>query len=270
MLTRGHALVRRIRALRSDALLRASEAVVVAEGVHLALEALAARAEIETAIVSPRISESREGRDLSLRLRDAGVLAEVASEATLDTMQDARSPQPVVLVVRRPPVALDAVIAGRGGTPLLVVACGVQDPGNLGALVRTAAAAGATGFLCTEGSAGLTHPRTVRATMGAIFRLPAAEAALTAVLEEARRSGFRLVGATARGDAAYDELDWGVPIALFLGGEGSGLPPEAEAALDVRVSVPMAPGVESLSVNAAAAVLLFEAAKKRRAINRAG
>jgi TrmH family RNA methyltransferase len=270
MLTRGHALIRRIRALRSDAQLRASEEVVLAEGIHLALEALAAHAKIETAIVSPRISESREGRDLALRLRDAGVLADVASEATLDTLQDARSPQPVVLVVRHPPIALDAVLAGRAGTPLLVVACGVQDPGNLGALVRTAAAAGATGFVSTEGSAGLTHPRTVRATTGAIFRLPAAEAALTNVLEAVRRSRFTIVGAIAGGGAAYDGLDWGGPIALFLGGEGSGLPPEAEAALDVRVSVPMAPGIESLSVNAAAAVLLFEAAKKRRAINRAG
>jgi TrmH family RNA methyltransferase len=149
------------------------------------------------------------------------------------------------------------------------VACGVQEPGNLGALWRTADAAGASGFVATEGSVHLTHPRTVRASMGAIFRLPAVEASMEAVLKEIKGRGLTVVGANARSAAAYDSLDWTGPLALLFGGEGSGIPPEAEEALDLRVAIPMAPGVESLSVNAAAAVLLFEAARRRRAITRA-
>jgi len=221
-------------------------------------------------VVSPRLLETEDGRDLARRLSDAGVEAELATEAVLDSLQDARSPQPVVLIVKRSRVSLDAVIAGREGAPLVVVACGVQEPGNLGALWRTADAAGATGFVATTGSASLTHPRVVRASMGAVFRLAGVEAGNDELLEKVRSAGFTVVGAEARGGLAYDEFDWSGPMALLLGGEGAGLPVEMVRRLDARVGIPMAPGVESLSVNAAAAVLLFEAARARRTINRAG
>jgi TrmH family RNA methyltransferase len=267
---RSHPLVRRVRALRGDGALRAHEEVFVAEGMHLAREALEAKAAIEAAVASPRLSESIEGRDLARRLRAAGVPTHLVSDDLLESLQDARSPQPVLVVVKRPPVAFDQVVSGRGGTPLLVVACGVQDPGNLGALLRTADAAAATGFVSITGSASLTHPRAVRASMGAIFRVPSIEGPLRDVLRRARGAGLRVYGASPRRAMVYDEADWSGPVALLLGGEGAGLPADAEAALDLRVLVPMAPGVESLSVNAAAAVLLFEAARKRRAINRAG
>jgi TrmH family RNA methyltransferase len=270
MLSRTHALARRLRALRGDAALRASEGVIVAEGVHLALEALKCGATIEAAVVSPRLSTSDEGRDLLLRLHASGIKVEESSEATLDALQDARSPQPVVLIVQREPAALPRVTAGRGGTPLLVVACGVQEPGNVGALLRTADAAGATGFVTTRGSASLTHPRAVRASMGAIFRLPAVEAGIDEVMGGVESLGLRVVGTDARGGMDYDRAEWGGPIALFFGGEGAGLPPHVVERLDQRVAIPMAPGVESLSVNAAAAVLLFTAARRRRAINLAG
>jgi TrmH family RNA methyltransferase len=258
-----------MRALRVDARLRDAEGVFIAEGIHLAMEALAANAPIEAAVVSPRLLQSGEGRELSRRLLAAGIEVHESSEATLAGLQDARAPQPVVLIVRRTPPSLDAVLAGRGGTPLVVVACGVQEPGNLGALMRTADAAAATGFVSTPGSAGLTHPRAVRASMGAIFRLPAVEARLEQILEQVHSRQFRVVGADPRGETDYDAVDWDGPVVLLLGAEGAGLPQDADAALDLRVVVQMAPGVESLSVNAAAAVLLFTAARKRRAVSRA-
>jgi TrmH family RNA methyltransferase len=269
MISRTHPIARRLRALKGDPALRDAEGVFVAEGIHLAADALAAGAAIEAALVSPRLSESREGRAVELNLREAGVVSHVGSQAILDALQDARSPQPVVLIVRRRPPTLDAVLAGRGGTPLVVVACAVQEPGNLGALLRTADAAAATGFVSTPGSASLTHPRAVRASMGAIFRLPAVEAKLEDLLEQVKSREFRVVGAEARNAVAYDEADWSGPLALFLGGEGAGLPQAVVARLDSRVAVPMAPPVESLSVNAAAAVLLFAAARKRKTISRA-
>jgi len=258
-----------LRTLKGDAAMREAEGAFVVEGVHLALEALAAGASIEAAVVSPRLAESDEGRDLARRLLAAGVPTHTCSESTLDALTEARSPQPVVLIVRREAAALDAVLAGRGGTPLLVVACGVQDPGNLGALLRSADAAGATGFVATPGSASLTHPRAVRASAGGIFRMPTIEAGLKEVLEVVHSRQFTVIGAEARGGVDYDTVDWGGPIALLLGGEGAGLPEEAGPFLDVRVVIPMAPGVESLSVNAAAAVLLFAAARQRRPVSRA-
>lgn len=269
MMPRNHLLARRVRALRTDAALRDAEGVLVAEGVHLAKDALDAGADIEAAITSSRLLESDEGRLIARRLDEAGVRALQTSEVVLDGLQDSRSPQPVVLIVRRTPVELAAVIDGRGGTPLLVVACGVQDPGNLGALWRTADAAGATGFVSAPRGASLTHPRTVRASMGSIFRLAAVEMGLLECLDEVHRRRFKVAGAIARGAADYDTIDWAGPMALLVGGEGAGLPDEALKRLDLCVGIRMAPGVESLSVNAAAAVLLFEAAKKRRSISRA-
>lgn len=270
MLSRTGAIARRIRALRSDAKLRAHDEVIIAEGIHLAFEALAASARIELAIVSPRLTENQEGIELSHRLRGAGVLVHMAAESTLLSLADSRSPQPVLLLVRRRLATLDEAIAGRGGDALFVAACGVQDPGNVGALLRTSDAAGATGFAASETSASLTHPRAVRAGMGSIFRLPAAEATLREILGNVKSSGFRVIGAAAKGGKAYDAVDWSGPVALLLGGEGAGLPPDAGAALDVRVSIPMAPPVESLSVGAAAAVLLFQAARVRGGVSRAG
>ncbi len=270
MLLRTHALARRLRALRGDAALREAEEVFVAEGVHLAQEALKAGATIEAAVVSPRLATTDEGRNLARLLAATGIDIHECSDATLDALQDARSPQPIVLIVRRQPPALSAVTVGRGGTPLLVVACGVQEPGNVGALLRTADAAGATGFATTPGCANLTHPRAVRASMGAIFRLAVVEASIIDVLEAVHNRQFTIIGADARGGVDYDTADWGGPIVLFLGGEGAGLPALVLSRLDQRVAVPMAPGVESLSVNAAAAVLLFTAARKRGAINPAG
>jgi TrmH family RNA methyltransferase len=267
MLSRSHAIARRLRALKDDPVLRAASGVVVAEGVHLAQEALASGATIEAAVVSPRLSTSDEGRALEQRLKASGLVLHACSDALISSLQDARSPQPVVLIVERKPRELSAVVSGPGDTPLLVVACGVQDPGNLGALMRTAEAAAATGFVATHGSASLTHPRTVRASMGAIFRLPAVEAGIEDVLEEVQRRGFRVLGADARGAVDGEAADWSGPVALLLGGEGAGLPDAARARLDARVGVPMAAGVESLSVNAAAAVLLFTAARKRRSVS---
>jgi TrmH family RNA methyltransferase len=267
MLSRTHPIARRLRALKGDAAQRESEGVFVAEGIHLAKEALAAGASIEAAVVSPRLEQSDEGREIARRLKAAGVETHTCAEATLDALTDARSPQPVVLIVRREPTTLPAVIEGRGGAPLLVVACGVQEPGNLGALWRTSDAAFATGFVATPGSASLTHARSVRASMGAIFRLPAVEAGLSSVLQEAHSRQFIVIGAEARGGVDYEAVDWTGPIALLLGGEGSGLPKDAEPFLDARVAIPMEPSVESLSVNAAAAVLLFAAARKRRPIS---
>ena len=263
MLSRSHPLAKRIRALRRERAVRDSEGVFVAEGVHLAEEALAAGAPVELAVVAPRLGENPPGRALLARLAAGGTPVHEASDATLDALQDARSPQPVLLVVRRGAPSLDAVVHGRGGVPLLVVAEGVQDPGNLGGIVRTADAAGATGFVAAGAGADLFHPRAVRGTMGSIFRLPAACAESDETIDHALRLGLSVIGAVPRGGVPYDRIDWRRAAALVLGGEGSGLSSAVLSRLTARAAIPMREGVESLSVGAAAAVLLFEAARSR-------
>jgi TrmH family RNA methyltransferase len=171
----------------------------------------------------------------------------------------------VLLVVRRPDGARARAVPGLPGVALVAVAVGVQDPGNLGSILRSADGAGATGFVTVGSSADLFHPRAVRASMGAIFRLPSAqESEAEPLLAHLRRLGIATLAAHPSSELLYDLCDLRGPVALFFGGEGSGLHADLSRRLDGAVRIPMRRGVESLSVGAAAAVLLFEAARQRR------
>jgi len=255
MIGKNHPALRRLRALRREPALRHAEGVLVAEGLHLVREALDAGAAIDLALGSPRLGATAEGRALSRDLEAARVPYLETSDDALDAAQDARSPQPVVCVVRARAVELAESLERAS---LVVLACGVQDPGNLGAILRTADAAGADLLLASAGSADLHHPRAVRASQGSIFRLPALRGDLDGFVGELLARRFRLLGADPRGELSFTDVDWGGRIALVLGAEASGLPPGLEGRLAARIRIPMRDRVESLSIGAAAAVLLFE------------
>ena len=146
---------------------------------------------------------------------------------------------------------------------MLLVAASVQDPGNLGGMLRAAAAAGAGGLLALEDSVDPWNPKAVRASAGAIFHLPVVKnLKLAQTLKRLSRSGYTCVGAAARGGEPYTEMDWRSPTALVLGGEAAGLPESAAPWLHRSVTIPLADRVESLNVLSAATLLLFEAARK--------
>jgi TrmH family RNA methyltransferase len=252
-----------MRALRRDRDLLDREQVVVAEGVHLVAEALRAGIPLEGVVASPRLAAVPGGAELARALRGAGIEPLAADDPAVRSVQDARSPQPIVAIARLPSRALEEVVPGRPALPLVVVADGVQDPGNLGSLLRSADAAGATGFVATGASAHLRHPRCVRATMGSIFRIPSTAAGRETVRTLLARLGIPAVGADPRRGIVHDAFDWRKPIALMLGGEGAGFDGAWEESLVSRVRIAMHGGVESLSVPAAGAVLLFEAARQR-------
>jgi RNA methyltransferase, TrmH family len=147
----------------------------------------------------------------------------------------------------------------------LLVAVGIQNPGNLGSLLRTAEAAGATGAWLTEGCADPYSWKSLRGSMGSAFRLPLRRRVETASLAETLRArGLRTLAAGATAARRYDAVDLRGPLALLLGSEGAGLPDELAAAAELRVSIPLARPVESLNVGVAAGILLFEAARQRR------
>jgi TrmH family RNA methyltransferase len=263
MLGRHHPLLRRIRALRKDGRRRREEARFVAEGLHLAQEAIRSGARIEAFVYSPRLLATEPGRALVAEIRARGLEAHQTADSVLESLQDARSPQPVLAVVE-----VDAELVRRAdralesGSLVLVVE-GIQDPGNLGSIVRSADAAGWEACCVVGSGADPFHPRTVRATMGSIFRLPVLSAETAPVVERLRAAGFVLVGADPHSGTPYDRADWSGRVALILGAEGLGLSGRARSRLGRTVRVPMRPGVESLSVAAAAAVLLFEAVRQR-------
>ena len=252
--------LRHLRELRRDRRLRDAERALVAEGLHLVGEALAAGAPMRSVAWSARLLGTPGGLELLDGLRDRDIPLLEADDEALVAVQDARSAQPIVAIVQRPEIPPQP----REGTPLWVIADGVQDPGNLGAMIRSADAAGATMFYATGNGADLYHPRTVRATMGSIFRLPVRFGDAARVARSLSEDGILRLGTVRRGGIDYDRFDLGQPLALFFGSEGAGLSEPLRQGLDAQLCIPMSPGVESLSVSAASAALLFEAARQRR------
>jgi len=180
-----------------------------------------------------------------------GVLARVADTVT---------PQPVLAVVGVPRAGLDELHAAT----FVVVCAEVRDPGNAGAVIRVADAAGADAVVCCEGTVDPFNPKTVRASAGSVLHLPVVVAGEAGeVLRTLGGYGLTRVAAVARGGTPYTELDLAAPLALVLGNEASGVPARLHDELDASVTIPMAGGTESLNVSTAAAVLCFEAARRR-------
>jgi TrmH family RNA methyltransferase len=178
----------------------------------------------------------------------------------LERVADTVTPQPVLAVVRTPVAAIDDL----AGATFVVVCVDVRDPGNAGAVIRVADAAGAHGLVCCDGTVDPFNPKTVRASAGSVLHLPMVAGGDPAVvLDRLGQMGLRRLAASSRGGEAYTAVDLRAPLALVFGNEASGLPEATSDHVDGRVSVPMAGGAESLNVATAAAVLCFEVARVR-------
>ncbi|MDH3628823.1 MAG: RNA methyltransferase [Acidobacteriota bacterium] len=261
MLGRQNPVIRRLRTLRRDGDARREAGVLLAEGIHLTREALSSNASFETVVVSPGIHTHAEGPALLQELARRDVCPLETTDSVLASLQDVRSPQPILSVVRTPTFGVDWLV--ERNPPFVLVVAGIQDPGNLGSLIRTSEAAGVGGLIQLRGGVDPFHPRAVRGSMGSIFRLPTAVMETDPCLATLQRQGRTRVGAAAGAGTTLREFQWEDPAALFLGSEGSGLPATLLGAMDQRVTIPLASTVESLSVGAAAAVLLFDRAARR-------
>jgi TrmH family RNA methyltransferase len=246
--------LRRLSAKRAD---RAAEGAFVVEGWKLVEEAIAAGVPLEAVFVDP---------DGAARVDVGSVPVHVVEASVLAGALDTRTPQGIAAIARAPLTHLDAVDANAG--PVLVLV-GVGDPGNAGTLVRTAEAAGCSAVLFSNGSVDAYAPKCVRASAGSIFRVPVVnEGEGVQVLERLADHGVRRLGTSAHDGVPYDRTDLNAPFALVLGSEAHGLPIEIADRLDGRVHIPMAAPVESLNVGVAGSVVLFEAARQRRASGR--
>lgn len=257
--SRQNPLVARLRAQRR----RTGRDLALIEGPRLLAEALAARVAILEVAATPRFLAGERGVRLLEALEAVRAPVRIVHEDVMAALSELETSQGVLALARRPAFAQQDLYRG---VPLVLVAVGIQNPGNLGALLRTAEAAGVSGAYLCDGCADPGSWKALRGSMGSAFRLPhvwpsSAEAALAAV--EAR--GLATLAASANGNADYDRVDFGAPCALLLGGEAAGLAPELLARASARVRIPMAGAVESLNVGVAAGVLLLEAARQRRA-----
>jgi TrmH family RNA methyltransferase len=253
--SRQNALVKQFRDVAQGVVADA----MLLDGDHLIQEALASGVDVNVAAFSERLADSR----LAVRLQSAGTRVVVVANAVIDAMSPVRSPTGVVAIAQRPAAGLQDALAK---SPALVLMLhDVQDPGNVGAVVRAAEGCGATGVVCSEHTADPFGWKALRGSMGSTFRLPLAiHQALPAAIAAARTSGLRIFATTARGGRSLPECDLRAPAAILLGGEGGGLPADLVDAADATLTIPMQPPVESLNVAIAAALVVYEAARQRQ------
>jgi TrmH family RNA methyltransferase len=173
------------------------------------------------------------------------------------------TPQGVAALVRCKHFTLEDVLAKSQAGPLVAIA-GVQDPGNLGTILRSAEAFGAGGALLGEGTVGPFNSKVVRASAGSVFRLPLAQTKLPRILDQMRELGLRLIATSSHKGTPLDQAALTGPLAIFIGSEGAGLPRDLLGQMTEVVAIPHSPTVESLNAGVAASIVLYEASRQKK------
>ena len=259
--SRQNPLVARFRTLAESADITGAR--VLLDGVHLVREAQESGHTFEIAAVSSSrmATDTEEGR-VAQALERSGVEVVLAPDPVFAAMSPVRTPSGLVAIATRRPSSASEVCSVPDA--LVLVAIDVQDPGNVGALVRTAEAGGMSGMFVTGASANPFSWKAIRGSMGSTLRLPIVTGMPTAsVLTCLRSGGIRSIAAVPRGGEDPDAIDWRGKVALIVGGEGAGLSVEVASHCDDLVSIPMAPRVESLNVATAGAILVYAARRAR-------
>lgn len=235
------------------------------DGAHLVRDARAAGLEFEAVVISASRGHQTEEGALARDLQADGTRVLTSTAQAFGAMSPVRAPSGIVAIALRAPVPPDRICAGEDTFTLIAI--DVQDPGNLGALIRSAEAGGCSGVLVCGTSANPFSWKAVRGSMGSALRLPVASGLdVDAALNSISRAGGRVVAAVPQGGDAPDSLEWRGRVALAIGGEGSGLHAEVLARAGALVTIPMTPPVESLNVAVAAAILVY-AARQQRALS---
>lgn len=261
--------VQRYRDLARGSSKNGLEREVLLDGINLLREAYASGIRIESAAFDHHLLDERPARAFAEQLSSSGTEVLIVSTKMIESMSPVRAPSGAVGIARRSLVPLDTAVGGS--CPLVVVAHDVQDPGNVGAIIRTAEAAGASGFIGSTGTADPLGWRALRGSMGSALRFPIARGDFDAALRACRKAGLTTVALVPRGGDPFFTADFRRPTALLLGGEGPGLPRDITQQADQQISIPMHGPVESLNVGVAAALVLYEAFRQRTALgSRAG
>lgn len=262
----GNQQIKRIIQLNKKAKTRYEQRVFVVEGMKMSMEA--PRESIEAMYVSESFLDD-EGKGARIQ----GYPYEVVSDSIFRTISDTKTPQGILCLVRMPEYCLEDLLgncqpetggAGRKNTHLLVLE-NIQDPGNLGTMIRAGEGAGVTGILMDRTTVDIFNPKTIRATMGSLYRVPFFIAQnLPEAIQELRQRGVALYAAHLSGSVPYCQPSYAGPAAFLIGNEGNGLSQEIAALADTMVHIPMEGSVESLNAAVAAALLMYEVKRQRR------
>lgn len=198
--------------------------------------------------------------------RLSGLSCETVSDEVFVRMSDTKTPQGILCLVRQQHYNIEEILReNKGKRMLFIILEDIQDPGNLGTIFRTAEAAGADGVIMSSWTADIYNPKTIRSTMGSVYRVPFFHVdQMEEAVRRLQKAGVAVYAAHLGGTAAYDACDYQKSTAFLIGNEAKGLREETAACADARITIPMAGKVESLNAAVASSILLFEAARQRR------
>jgi TrmH family RNA methyltransferase len=260
--SRDNSLLRRARAVRDGKI----DNLIFVEGLRLCEEALSSRLEIEAVIYSDQIARKDRAANLIQNLTSLAKSSAEVSEKLLESISYTRTPQGIIVLSARPTNDESSFAAKQPKSPLLVVLHEINNPVNVGAIVRTAEAAGATGVIATANTADPFSPKALRGAMGSAFRLPIwSGPTFNDAVAWCHSRKIRTIAADLSGSATHMDADWRKSSAIILGRESTGLSPDEIASTDSSVRIPMQGAAESLNVAVAVGIILFEAARQRTA-----
>ena len=255
-----NAQIKALSSLIKKSKIRDEEGVYVVEGRRMFEEA--PEAEIKKIYVSAGFME-RFGNEPSIKGKLEKAEYEILSDSVYEYVSDTRTPQGLMCIMEQKEYSLDRVMSGD--KPFLLLVEDLQDPGNLGTMIRAGEGAGITGLVMTANTVDIYNPKTIRSTMGSVFRVPFCYVGdMKTALDLAGKKGITTYAAHLKGEAPYDKEDYSEGTAIIIGNEGKGISPETSKAADKLVKIPMKGEVESLNAAVAATVLMYEVARQRR------
>lgn len=248
--------VKSIVQLNKKAGLRRKEGIFIAEGIKMFLEA-----PLES-VLEVYVSEGfHKVSQIEQKLKQCGY--ETVSEEVFSKISDTQTPQGILCVLRQSHYSLKDMLEGQG-VPLFLVVEGLQDPGNLGTILRTGEGAGVSGVIMSKDTVDIYNPKTIRSTMGSIYRVPFFYAEdIVQTVKALQKDGIKVYAAHLKGEESYSRCDYTGGTAFLIGNEGNGLSEELSEAADHYIKIPMKGQVESLNAAVSASLLMYEAARQR-------
>ncbi len=247
--------IKRVRALQSRRQARRKARRFVIEGLRLVREAASVGVPVEEVFYTPAFAATTEGKELLNKLSTLGAVLLAVDEPLMRLMSDTQTPQGILAVLP------ELNLAPPPDPSYVLIVDGVADPGNLGTIMRAAAAAAVPLMIITGGTVDPTNPKAVRSAMGAHFRLPVWQMSWESLAE--RLAGYAVFLASAGGGIPYFKVDWTQRSALIIGSEARGPSEHALRLAHAQVSIPMPGGMESLNAAMAASILIFEMVRQR-------
>ena len=257
--------IKNISLLQKKASKRKADWLFVIEGIRAVSEVPYNL--LQSVYITSELLSSESGATFIAQIKKEAphVVVEEVSSNVYAAMSDTVSPQGLLAVVKMCDYTMEQVLGeDQGVTPHVIILESLQDPGNMGTIIRTALGAGATGIIMNNTTVDIYSPKVVRSTMGAIFKMPHIVVDdLHATMEELKAKGVKLYAAHLKGEKFYDEFDYTVGCGFLIGNEGNGLTKETADRASEYLKIPMEGGLESLNASVAAAILMYETHRQR-------